>query len=372
VTNKYFVTGATGAIGSALLPLLLAEPESRIWALIRADSPEQLTNRLEELIAFWKLDPPQAQDARNRIVALQGDTDQNRFALPDGIYSKITGQCTHIIHCAGVVRMNLPLDTARRHAIDAAKNIVDLAITCQKSGVLQKVEFVSTVGVAGKMPGLVPETWITRPREFHNTYEQSKAEAEDFLREQIDRHQLPVTIHRPSMVVGDSKTGKIIHFQIFYHICEFLTGRRTFGLLPHLGNAKLDIVPVDYVAAAIKYCSERQDSIGKIFHLCSGPEQAIKLTELQKLVQITFAEGNIALPISVSLPVGVFNGLIHLVSPLLSARMSRLVKSFPFFLDYLADQQVFDNSLAKQYLNSIPKVSNSQLGITLKTYLHKT
>ena len=51
---------------------------------------------------------------------------------------------------------------------------------------------------------------------------------------------LPATIHRPSMVVGDSQTGKVIHFQVFYHLCEFLSGRRTLGIVPDTGDAALD------------------------------------------------------------------------------------------------------------------------------------
>ena len=52
-------------------------------------------------------------------------------------------------------------------------------------------------------------------------------------------------------VVGDTINGRIIHFQVFYHLCEFLSGRRTLGLAPGFGGARLDIVPADYVAQVI-------------------------------------------------------------------------------------------------------------------------
>ena len=174
MAKKYFVTGATGTIGSALIPLLLEDPSSQVWALMRADSSEHLKKRLEELIAFWEMDESQAQDARRRIIPLLGDTYQRKFALSGDVYTEISNQCTNIIHCAGIVRMNLSLAEARQHALGSAQNIVELALACQASGPLQKIEYVSTVGVAGRMPGIVPETWITQSRKFHNTYEQSK------------------------------------------------------------------------------------------------------------------------------------------------------------------------------------------------------
>ncbi len=367
----YFVTGATGAIGSALIPRLLEEPDSQIWLLIRAKSYDHLLKRLEELFDFWEMAEPLSLDARKRITPLLGDTDQNQFALADEAYAKVAHRCTHIIHCAGVVRMNLPLDLARQHALGAAKNIVELALACKQSGALQKIDYVSTVGVGGKMPGIVPETWITQPREFHNTYEQSKAEAEIYLREQIEQYNLPVTVHRPSMVVGDSKTGKIIHHQIFYHICEFLAGRRTFGLLPNLGNAKLDTVPVDYVASVIKWSSLQHDSIGKIFHLCSGPNDSVQLTELQIIVRRIMKEQGIKLPVIINLPIGMFNTVLNFIAPWLPEKVRRSIKTFPFFLDYLADEHGFDNSLTSQSYVYPPPVHRNYAALVVKEYVKK-
>lgn len=342
--SNYFVTGATGAIGSMLVPLLLDEPETRIWLLIRAKSPEHLRQRLEELIEFWELDATKADDARQRITLLQGDTDQPRFGLSEQAYGEIVKSCTHIIHSAGVVRMNLPLDTARKHALGAVKNIVELARACQAVGVLRKVEYVSTVGVAGKMSGLVPEAWILEPRQFHNTYEQSKAEAEDYLREQIELYQLPVTVHRPSMVVGHSKTGKIIHFQVFYYICDFLSGKLTFGLLPRLGQVKLDIIPVNYVTKWIKASSQRQDNIGRIHNICSGSRDSIKLTHLQRTIRKLLIERNLTSPLLIHLPASIFNKLIRIELPFLTKRKQKQIKSFSYFLDYLSDNSIFDNT----------------------------
>ena len=341
--KHYFVTGATGAIGSALIPLLLEESENRVWILMRSESRKLLHQRLDKLIVFWDFGDAQAEDARKRIVPVQGDMSAPRFGINPEQYEEITKDCTHIIHCAGVVRMNLPMQEARRHAVDSAENVVNLALACKAAGNLSKIEYVSTVGVGGTMAEDVPEAWITRQRDFHNTYEASKAEAEDYLHEQAEKHELPVSVHRPSMVVGDSRTGKIIHFQIFYHLCEFLSGRRTMGISPALENARLDMVPVDYVAEAIRWSACNDQTSGKIFHLCSGPEDSIELKDLRKYARERFAEKGLALPPVITLPTAAFMFLMKIISLFLDEKSKRAVKTLPVILDYLADRKAFLN-----------------------------
>jgi len=373
MAKNYFVTGATGVIGSALLPLLLEDQNSRIWVLIRADSSEHMKKRFEELITFWGMDDSQARDARLRIIPLLGDVDEVRFALADEIYADIAGRCTHIIHCAGVVRMTLPLEAARRHAPGSAKNIVELALACRPSGLLQKIDYVSTVGVAGRMRGVLPETWITEVKEFHTTYEQAKAEAEDYLREQMEQYGLPVTLHRPSMVVADSKTGKVIRFQVFYFFCEFISGCRTFGILPYFNDWILDTVPVDYVTQVIKWSSEQgESSVGKILHTCSGPERSMRLTEVQKMVRILMKNYGIKLPLIFHIPLAVYTPLLKLFKPLLPKKMWR--RLLPIFADYLQDKHLFDNKNTLAYLqeNAGPELplANDYLEKVLSVYLN--
>ena len=336
--KNYFVTGATGAIGSALVPLLLADPETRVQLLLRAKSPQELAERREELCRFWGV---AAEDtpARERIRAWRGDVTLPRFGLEDATYGALAAECTHIVHSAGNVRMNLPIEQARHSSVDSAVNILELANACRK---LQKIEFVSTVGVGGRTRGAVPEEWLSTPREFHNTYEQAKAEAEERLRPAVEGG-LPLTVHRPSMVVGNATDGRIIHFQIFYHLCEFLAGGRTFGLTPDFGRARLDIVPADYVAGVIAWSSQTNVSSGRILHSCSGPDLALLLAPLQEEVRRSFAAGGLRLPTLIHLPTGLFTAILSAASVFMPSDVRRAVKTLPVFLDYLATEQTFAN-----------------------------
>lgn len=344
--KTYFVTGATGAVGAALIPTLLSDHNTEVRLLIRAKDEANLSHRLDTLMDFWEI-PPQDTATRGRITALMGDVSLPRFGLEPPQYEGLSRECTHIVHSAGNVRMNLPLEEARKSAVDSVRHIVELAHGCENRGNLFKVEIVSTIGVGGLMNS-VPETWLLRPRAFHNTYEEAKAEAEDIIEEEIKKG-LPATVHRPSMVVGDSITGKIIHFQIFYHLCEFLSGRLTLGVVPNLKGYTLDIIPSDYVARAIAWSSTQASSTGKILHLCSGPRQAIYLMDLMKHVKGTFNKS----PSAKIVPLWLFKGSLPLISLFVPSKARRAMKALPVFFDYLGHEQAFENHDTKGMLEEI-------------------
>lgn len=340
--STYFITGATGAVGSALVPLLMEAPDTELRLLIRAESDAALADRLAQLFAFWEW--PADDPRRQRVRALRGDAAEPRFALDDAQYRALAGELTHIIHCAASVRMNEPLDKARRSAVGSATAILELARAAHARGRLAKLEFISTVGIAGKRQGLLPERWIDEARAFHNSYEQSKAEAEERVRAAVEQEGLPITVHRPSMVIGDSRSGRIIHFQIFYFICEFLSGRKTHGLYPDFGAVQLDVIPVDCVASAIVASSRDPGSGGRILHLCSGPQAAPALMALRHTVRDTFRAHGREVPRAVTLPRGVFALLPRIAALLAPADKRRALSTLPIYLDYLADQQGFDNA----------------------------
>ena len=372
MSDVYFITGATGAIGAALVPELLKIPDVQLELLIRANDQNHLQERFHQLCSFWEVDP---ESVREVILPLQGDISQPQFGLGERHYAKLCSSGTHIIHCAGNVRMNLPLEEARQKALGSAKNVIVLAQRCQEQGTLKKVEFVSTVGVGGRMQGTVPERFLTEDRDFHNTYEQAKAEAEDYIRPYAEEHQLPITVHRPSMVVGDSRTGKIIHFQVFYHICEFLSGRRTLGFIPNLKGVMLDIVPVDYVAEAIAWSSRRQESAGEVLHLCSGPEQVVILSDLITNVRKVYASMNMNLPRIKVLPGALYRLLLPLIGRMASDRVRRSMRVLPIFFEYLQERQLFENQKARSVLygvwNEKKKKANVVVEKGLSYFLNK-
>lgn len=339
--RQHFVTGGTGVVGSALVAVLLDDPANEVWLLVRAQDDSALAARVDALFRFWALGDREL-DARRRIHALRGDATLPRFGLQAGEYQTLLGKITNVVHAAGAVRMNLALDEARRSAVGSAQQVLDLATSLHDAGRLGKVEFVSTVGVGGRMR-VLHEDWVDTAREFHNTYEQSKAEAEQLMREHADRG-LPLTVHRPSMVVGDSASGRIMHFQVFYHLCEFLSGRRTRGLYPPLQGQTLDIVPADYVARVVAWSSGQAALAGKIMHECAGPDAVLPLMVLRDHVRDRLRHRGQRLPRVVTLPAGIFKRALAAVGLFLDPGSRRAITTLPVFLDYLASNQQFQNT----------------------------
>jgi thioester reductase-like protein len=346
MSKKVLITGATGAIGSALVPHFLREEETRVVLLLRAESPWRLHERLARLFAFWELDPDGRLAAR--VEALAGDVAAPRLGLEEGTYRRLCGDVTHIVHAAGNVKLNQPLADAGRTTLAATQHVVALADAAQRHGPFRKLDLVSTVGVAGRTHGLIPEQPLLRPRTFRNSYEAAKARAEAWLFTQAPAG-LPLTVHRPSMVVGDSQTGRVIHFQVFYYLCHFLAGKRTRGLVPEPGNVKLDLIPIDYVAAAIHQASNRSDAAGRVFHLCSGPTHSPTLATLMVRLRALLQARGERLPRLKFLPPRWLGRLFNLGSCFASARMRRALQALPFFLAYLDDEQEFDNAQSRAF-----------------------
>jgi thioester reductase-like protein len=345
--HRVLITGATGVIGSELVPLFVESGEFAVTLLIRAASAEHLQRRLADLYRYWGVDQGNPTWAV-RLEVAAGDVCQPRLGLEESVYQRLAGEVTHLVHTAGNVRLNQTLEDARRDAVDSVRHVIALARLCQQRGQLRKLDAVSTVGVAGRFSGVVPEQPMEGPREFHNSYEAAKAEAETVLL-QAAADGLPVSIHRPSMVVGRSDTGKVIRFQVFYYLCEFLTGRRTWGIVPQTGDARLDIIPVDYVARAIWLASQQKDAVGRIFHLCSGPEHAIPLDELSAILRQAAEKGGVSVPRLRQLPLSWFRRLVGVASCFLWGRSRRALRSLPYFLAYLDERQQFENRQSAEY-----------------------
>ena len=99
--------------------------------------------------------------------------------------------------------------------------------------------------------------------DFLSNYERSKYEGELLVKES----GLPISIFRPGMVVGDSKTGYLKTFNTIYVLITTLISTNSYVLIPVSGNVKINLVPVDYIADAVVELTFNQKTEGMTFHV---------------------------------------------------------------------------------------------------------
>jgi nucleoside-diphosphate-sugar epimerase len=146
--------------------------------------------------------------------------------------------------------------------VDGTRRMLDFARSCTR---LERFSYVSTAYVAGEPGGLFREDELAVGQEFRNPYERSKFEAELALRS--EGADLPLQILRPSIVVGDSTTGRTTSFNVLYGPLKAFA-RGAIPAIPAERDAPVDIVPVDYVADRVHQLATRGPN--GTFHLVAG------------------------------------------------------------------------------------------------------
>ena len=350
--STIFVTGSTGVVGGALVPWLLAEQPDDLVLLMRAKDANVLRDRFGELLEYWRSDSRWEPAWEKRLTPVSGDVTLTRLGLDEPVYASLVSGVRRIVHAAANVKMNLPLESARGISVGAMREILALTqAATEQTNAQVKVDYVSTMGVAGRMQGDIPETAIESPRAYHNTYEEAKSEAETLLLKAM-RQGVHATIYRPSMVTGDSRTGHAWRFQIFHYLADFFSGRHTGGWLPRLDGVTLDLTPVDYVAAAVARAGGRPDSTGKILHLTSGAHGAMPLRELGDRTRAAFANAGLELPRIREAPVSLFRAALFALTPFLPKAAHRRLALLPVAFEYMNDRQCFVNDASRAYLET--------------------
>jgi thioester reductase-like protein len=267
--KKILLTGATGFIGGELLRRLARQDARTVVCLVRGASPDEARSRgRDTLRALFGRD---AERVARKVEWVHADIEKPGLGLSAAQREALARDIEEVFHCAASTSFDLPLEEARRVNVDGVKALDDLDERAVAHGGFRRLHHVSTAYASGKVPGLVSADHVPadEPANFRNSYERTKAEAERFLRERLDR--LPITIYRPSIVVGDSRTGRTTSWNVCYYPMRLMA----WGRLPYAscgGRALLDVVPVDYVVDGMLALARRDDSLGQTYHLAAGEE----------------------------------------------------------------------------------------------------
>lgn len=258
------ITGVTGFLGMETLARLLDRGEENIIVLVRAEDDNGAQRRLAHVLARLYEEPT---EIAGRVQVVRGDLLVAGLGLKREDRLRLLAAVDRIIHCAASISFDLPLDQARAINVSGMRRILDLAGEISAAGRLQRLVHVSTAYVSGQHHGLFHETDLVMGQNFRNTYERSKYEAEILLREATD---LPVVVARPSIVVGDQRSGWTPAFNVIYGPIR-AAERGLLKEVPARPESIVDFVPVDYVTDGLIALMDDPDCTGT-YHLVAGAE----------------------------------------------------------------------------------------------------
>lgn len=249
---NYFVTGATGFIGRYTVERLLKRGGT-VYALVREGSLGKLEKLREDL---------QADDSQ--LVAITGDLSKPKLGLSEQDISKLKGSVQHFYHLAAIYDLKADAESQEIANVEGTRS----AVQCAEAIEAGCFHHVSSIAAAGFYNGTFREDMFEEAEGLEHPYFRTKHVSEGIVRKECS---IPWRVYRPGIVVGHSKTGHIDKIDGPYYFFKFLQKlRRVFpAWMPLIGieGAKMNIVPVDYVADAMDYLSHTDDMDGRCFHL---------------------------------------------------------------------------------------------------------
>jgi len=234
--------------------LLETDPRESLFMLARPKFRPQMEQFLGAL-------PP---SHKKRVRVLEGDVCDMDLGLAGGEYKALASEITHIQHAAAVYYLGAKRDLVEQVNVDGTRSMLDLAGDCGK---LRRFIHWSTAEVSGARSGVILEEELDTGQRFRNVYEETKFRAERMVRESMRR--LPISVLRPGVIVGDSKTGEIDKFDGPYYLLVLIVSSPldVHLPLPGRGSAPLNLVPIDFVVDAAVALSRDPRAAGGTFHL---------------------------------------------------------------------------------------------------------
>ena len=353
--RSIILTGATGFLGAFLMAGLL-KSGYHVTVLGRSSKDTGLSQRLNNLLNWFGI------ELQANLTSIEADFSKKHLGLDDMEYDRLCLKSGKVVHCAS--------DTSfaeRNRERVMSTNVLNLPaiLDFTADSHAEHLYYVSSAYAWGACEGLCMESSVTNQK-FTNVYEESKAQAEGIILHKCEEYKVPLSILRPSIVYGNSKTGESLKFNALYYavksvlyirdifIKNILSGggerSEKWGVslssdgvlnmpleifLPNRGTVNL--IPVDYFVETALHIISNPDSEG-IYHIASDnppdmsvlikyTERFLKVRGMRALWEVSSKEPNPA-----------------------EELFDRFIKQYR---PYLSDQRIFDGSRTKDITHGL-------------------
>lgn len=258
--KQVFMTGATGLVGSLLLPEL-ARSFDHVYCLVRSDSD------VSNLTEF------------HNVTTYIGDVTQQKLGLSEDAVKVLQDNVTAVLHGAAITRFDQPWKKIYPVNVVGTKNMITF---CHSLPHLEKAGFLSTAFVSGKRAGLIREEELVAT-EFVNTYEQSKFEAEQAIR--AVGSAFPWAVYRLGLLFADEETGEIKQYTAVHKALKLLSK----GVLPVYPSysSTISFVGYRFVIDALKMLFVDSFHPETTYHVTDNSRQTLTAQELlEKAIKV--------------------------------------------------------------------------------------
>ena len=249
----YFVTGATGFIGRRLVKKLLERKGAVVSFLLRRESEA----KVPELREYWGA-------SAARAIPVFGDLTGKKLGVSAEDVKKLKGQVGHFYHLAAVYDLSADEESQVEVNVEGTRQAVEFA----RAIAAGHFHHVSSIAAAGLYEGVFREDMFEEAENTEHPYFMTKHESEKIVRTEC---KVPWTVYRPAMVVGDSRTGEMDKIDGPYYFFKLIQRMRQLlpPWMPAIGleGGRINIVPVDYVVAALDHISHREGIAKRCYHL---------------------------------------------------------------------------------------------------------
>ena len=305
---KILLTGFPGFLGSELVRRILARKgRPSVVCLVQpkfATLAKKRLGAIEAELAATNGAHGASGSLRGRLSLVTGDITQDELDLEQP--AALAREVTEIFHLAAVYDLSVRRDTAMKINVVGTRNVLEFAGRCAK---LRRLQYVSTCYVSGRYTGIFREDDLARGQEFNNFYEETKYLAELEVRHQMQAG-MPVTIYRPAVVTGDSRSGETQKYDGPYYVIRWLLKQPTVAVLPVPGDPKrtrINLVPRDFVIDSIAALSEWKGATGQCYQLADPDPPTID----EAITLMGKATGRMI--VRIPLPLGVAKSAIEYV-----------------------------------------------------------